>query len=71
MGNSVITVCDDILNEPLPFGKYKGQPASVLANDERYCNWLVGQSWFPKQYNKVYNLIVNNFVKPEDTPEHN
>lgn len=59
------------LTQPVPFGKYKGQPMSVLAADLNYCQWLMAQDWFSKSQPTVYNLIVNNFVKPEDTPEHN
>ena len=59
------------LNQIIPFGKYRGQPASVLANDKQYCDWLSGQDWFRERYQTVYNVIINNFTKPEDTPEHN
>lgn len=59
------------LTQPVPFGKYKGQPMSVLAADLNYCQWLTAQDWFSKSQPTVYNLIVNNFVRPEDTPEHN
>lgn len=59
------------MQEMIKFGKYKGQPVEVLATDPQYCDWLAGQDWFRNKYATVYNIIVNNFVKPEDTPEHN
>ena len=70
MGNNIIEVYDD-LNQALTFGKYRGQPVSVLANDKNYCDWLMAQDWFRQRYQNVYNVIINNFSKPEDTPEHN
>jgi hypothetical protein len=27
------------------FGKYKGQPLAVLAQDPSYCDWLKEQAW--------------------------
>ena len=59
------------MNEIVPFGKYKGMPIEVLSSDPQYCEWLSGQDWFRERYSKCYNIIINNFTKPEDTPEHN
>lgn len=55
----------------VPFGKYKGKPAEVLRNDPDYCDWLMSQDWFRSRYQGVYNIIINNFTEPADTPEHN
>lgn len=55
----------------VPFGKYKGQPVEVLANDHDYCQWLMAQEWFRDRYRPIYTIIVNNFGEPADTPEHN
>lgn len=55
----------------VPFGKYAGQPVEVLQNDPNYCNWLLSQNWFREKYAQFNTLIINNFAKPEDTPEHN
>jgi hypothetical protein len=46
----------------VPFGKYKGQPMSVLFSDKKYYEWLQNQSWFK-----------NNFEPQKDqpTPKHN
>lgn len=62
----------NITDEPImPFGKYKNQPISVLASDPQYCDWLASQDWFRSKHNDFYTIIINNFQKPEDTPEHN
>lgn len=55
----------------IPFGKYKGQPIEVLAQDEDYRNWLLNQNNIKKQYPQIVNLIYNNFQEPTETPEHN
>lgn len=70
MENTAVEVYED-MNQALTFGKYRGQPISVLAGDKSYCDWLVTQDWFRQKYQNVYNVIINNFSKPEDTPEHN
>lgn len=55
----------------IPFGKYKGQPVEVLVNDRKYTDWLMAQEWFRNDRPELYNIIVNNFGEPSDTPEHN
>lgn len=55
----------------VPFGKYKGQPAEVLAADQNYVEWLNGQGWVKDKYPQFYTVIINNFQEPSDTPEHN
>lgn len=55
----------------VPFGKYKGQPVEVLAQDRGYMDWLSGQDWFRERYAGIYTLIVNNFTEPAETPDHN
>ena len=55
----------------VPFGKYKGQPVEVLAQDRPYLDWLSGQDWFRERYAGIYTLIVNNFTEPSETPDHN
>lgn len=69
MSNDIV-VCED-MNQLMPFGKYKGQPVSVLAGDPSYCDWIMGQDGIKQKWPVVYNLIVNNFTRSEDTPEHN
>jgi hypothetical protein len=55
----------------VPFGKYKGQPVEVLAQDREYCDWLMNQEWFRTKFVGIHTLIVNHFGEPADTPEHN
>lgn len=58
-------------NVIVPFGKYKGKPIDVLAQDYEYCDWLLQQGWLQEKYGNVYTIIVNNFGEPTETPEHN
>jgi hypothetical protein len=55
----------------VPFGKYKNQPVEVLAKDEGYCEWLVGQGWVAERYPALHTLIINHCGEPTETPEHN
>lgn len=55
----------------VPFGKYKGQPVEVLAQDEAYLEWLTAQDWFRNKYQNLYTIIINNFHAPSETPEQN
>jgi hypothetical protein len=55
----------------IPFGKYKGQPVEVLAQDKQYLDWLMQQDWFNSRYQSIKTLIINNFREPSETPEHN
>jgi hypothetical protein len=57
--------------EIVPFGKYKGQPAEVLASDAGYAEWLLAQPWFRERYGNVYNVLINYGGEPQDSPEHN
>ena len=50
-------------NKIVPFGKYKGQPVEVLAQDRPYLDWLTAQDWFRQRYEGIYTLIVNNFAE--------
>lgn len=55
----------------IPFGKHKGKPIEILASDKQYMDWLLGQSWFKERHINLYNIVINNFREPVDTPEHN
>lgn len=55
----------------IPFGKHKGKPVEVLANDQQYLDWLLAQSWFREKHVNLYNVVINNFREPVDTLEHN
>jgi len=58
-------------DELLPFGKYKGKPIEILLSDKDYTNWLLEQSFFKDKHLNLYNIVVNNFQEPTETPEHN
>jgi hypothetical protein len=58
-------------NDLIPFGKYKGQPLEALQNDKKYLDWITSQDWFRDKYANIYNVIINNFQEPTETPEHN
>lgn len=58
-------------NLVVPFGKYKGRSIEEIAEDKQYCDWLCAQPWFGEKYRDLYQIIINNFSEPEDTPEHN
>lgn len=55
----------------IPFGKYKGKPVEILATDKEYVQWLTAQSFFKEKHLNLYNVVINNFREPVDTPEHN
>lgn len=55
----------------VPFGKYKGQPVEALVHDRQYVEWLTAQPWFKEKFQPIYNLVINNFGEPSETPEHN
>jgi hypothetical protein len=42
-------------NRYIPFGKHKGKPVEVLAQDRQYCDWLMAQ--------KLKHCIINNAVR--------
>lgn len=58
-------------NRLIPFGKYAGQPIDQLANDPQYAEWLTGQNWFREKHRDLYQIVINNFAVPTETPEHN
>jgi len=58
-------------NKIVPFGKYKGQPIELMANDPQYVNWALAQESIRKRYPDFVNIIINNFQTPSETPEHN
>ena len=58
-------------DEVIPFGKYRGQPVAVLQHDRGYLDWLTAQPWFRERYGGLFQIIVNNFAEPSETPEHN
>ncbi len=55
----------------VPFGKYKGKPIEVLANDPEYVKWILSQQNIKSRYPEIISIVINNFQTPSETPEHN
>lgn len=55
----------------VPFGKYKGQPLEIMAQDKQYLDWLQAQSWFIEKYQQINTWLISNNNEPAETPEHN
>lgn len=55
----------------IPFGKHREKPIQILQQDAAYRDWLMQQNWFRDRHESIYQLIVNNFGEPTETPEHN
>jgi len=41
----------------ITFGKYKDLSLKNLLKDRKYCEWLLKQDWFEKQYEYLYNRV--------------
>ena len=54
----------------MPFGKYKGQPGSVLLADVGYCDWLLTQAGILEKHPEVISFITQG-EKTSSTPVHN
>jgi len=46
------------------FGKYKGQPMSVLMNDKSYLKWCQQQSWFQEKFPNLCDTALTENTKP-------
>jgi len=63
---------NEVKQEIVPFGKFKGQPIERLYEDPSYVKWISEQDGIKQRYPQFYNLVINNFTSaPVDTPEHN
>lgn len=47
----------DLNINKLTFGKYKNKELKDLLKDRKYCEWLLLQDWFKKNYEFLYNRI--------------
>jgi predicted 3-demethylubiquinone-9 3-methyltransferase (glyoxalase superfamily) len=52
MVNSNLTI------ETITFGKYKGQILDKMLKDRTYCNWLLKEDWFEKNYEYLYRRVL-------------
>src|SRR5215831_10038151 len=56
--------------EIVPFGKYKGWLVEdVLDHDPQYLEWLARQPDFAERHPRLFQIIVENDLGPEDEPE--
>jgi uncharacterized protein (DUF3820 family) len=62
---------EELNKQIIPFGKHKGKSLETLAKDTQYCEWLLNQDWFRDKYQTIYQIVINNFGEPNETPEHN
>jgi hypothetical protein len=70
-GGSILDMMPDQITETIPFGKHKGKPVEALRGDPGYLEWLMGQDWFREKYQRIYQLVINNFGEPSETPAQN
>ncbi len=47
-----------------PIGKHKGEPIYKVVEDATYCNWIIKQEWFKKQYPDIQKLMLSVQPKP-------
>lgn len=55
----------------VPFGKYRGKPIEAMLQDPAYCEWFMSQPEMKQKYGNVYQVVINNFGEPSETPESN
>ena len=58
-------------SQTITFGKYAGQPVTVLEQDSPYALWLTQQPWFRQKFASLFSYIAARFDLDEETPEHN
>jgi len=53
------------MNQPtVTFGKYKGQPMSILISDKLYLKWCQQQTWFQEKYPNLCDTTQADNTKP-------
>lgn len=57
-------------DSPVPFGKYKGQPCSVLLADSGYREWVLTQAGIVEKYPAVIAFLCEG-EQHSSTPAHN
>lgn len=45
--------------DTITFGKYKGKSIDIMLKDRTYCNWIIQEEWFEKNYEYLYNKVIN------------
>jgi uncharacterized protein (DUF3820 family) len=46
------------------FGKYKGQPMSVLMSDKSYLKWCQQQTWFQEKFSDLCDASLTESTQP-------
>ena len=59
-------------SDSITFGKYKESNLQTVLKDRQYCKWLLKQEWFEKNYEYLYNKVLEYkpltyFLKPITT----
>lgn len=54
------------MDEIIQFGKYRGQPFSVLDDDPAYVRWLIRQDWMPLKWPEMYVYAANFATRKPD-----
>lgn len=55
----------------IQFGKYKGQPASVMLSDSKYCEWAMSQPGITEKYPELLEFLCHGDKSISETPIHN
>ena len=42
----------------ITFGKYKGKTLEIMLKDRTYCSWILQEEWFEKNYEYLYNRVL-------------
>lgn len=45
--------------DTITFGQYKDKKIDVMLKDRKYCKWILEQEWFEKNYEYLYNKVLN------------
>lgn len=41
----------------MPFGKYEGRPLRAVVADYKYCDWLLGETWFRERFGDLAEAL--------------
>jgi len=50
---------NDLSINSITFGKYKGDILENMLKNRNYCKWLINEEWFQKNYEYLYNQVLN------------
>ena len=55
---------NQLTQDTITVGKYKGSTLDVVLRDRKYCEWLLKQKWFFESYEYLFNKIAEYDPKP-------